>query len=85
MRLCLCLHRLPMREGEGGEVIGLFALHLTKAENSRLCLKAELTAGPQGKNLFLKKPLGVVWMPLGACGTGTSVCVPCTVWACSGM
>lgn len=44
---------------EGREIIRLFALHLTKAGNSGLCLKAELTAeAPRGggRNLFLKKP-----------------------------
>lgn len=48
---------------EGREIIRLFALHLTKAGNSGLCLKAELTAeAPRGggQESVSKEALGVV-------------------------
>lgn len=41
---------LPMKE-EGREVIRLFSLHLSKAGNSGLCLKAELTAEAHGAEI----------------------------------
>lgn len=47
---------------EGREIIRLFALHLTKAGNSGLCLKAEVTAeAPRGgQESVSKEALGVV-------------------------
>lgn len=59
---------------EGREVIRLFALHLTKAGNSGLCVKAELTAEALGQESVSKEALwcGSV-MPWGTGGTGTSV------------
>lgn len=87
MRLFSCPPKLPVSGREGRGVIDLLALHPTKAGNRRLCLKTELTAGaPLKESVSNETGLWYSWvMPLGAGGSGTSVCVPGTVGGCAGM